>query len=314
MLNTFLFVSCWLEFVLDQSQCSMRSLFYLPNTRDYEVDITTFSKANKTRDTAVFEELIAAAKVELSKRKQDNELPLFPLDSTIVTLTSKLLWEQGYHQVKLFAGLNSATGEPGGISIHFGQGHDNKYGNETIDATPDNAVGVMDRGFSSLKRIKDLQGREGRYFVLRIKNDIKLEMSEKDGYFFIGAERLKARVVTFCDLETKTEFRLVTNLPAEGEAGISNEEIGCIYEKRWQIELLWKFLKMHLKLSRLITKNVNGIAIQIYASLLGYIILQLVEIPKSFGEKALDKLRYLQAFMSEKISYVHWLEELVFGC
>ncbi|OBQ15706.1 MAG: hypothetical protein AN488_20575 [Anabaena sp. WA113] len=26
------------------------------------------------------------------------------------------------------------------------------------------------------------------------------------------------------------------------------------------VELLWKFLKMHLKLDRLITKNVNGIA------------------------------------------------------
>jgi putative transposase len=26
------------------------------------------------------------------------------------------------------------------------------------------------------------------------------------------------RVIIFCDLETKTEFRLVTNLPADGDA------------------------------------------------------------------------------------------------
>lgn len=284
------------------------------NTRDYKLDITTFSKACKVRDTKIFEQLIAAAKAELPAKEKDNELLLFPLDSTIVTLTSKLLWNQGYHQFKLFAGLNSATGEPAGISIHFGQGHDSKYGNETIDAIPQNGVGVMDRGFSSLERIGNLQSRDGRYFVLRIKNNIKLEMSDEDGYFFAGVERRKVRVVNFCDLETRTEFRLATNLPEEGEIGISNEEIGCIYEKRWKIELLWKFLKMHLKLSKIITKNINGIAAQIYASILGYIILQLVEIPKSFGEKALDKLRYLQAFMSEKISYVHWLEELVFGC
>ncbi|MBD2618953.1 IS4 family transposase, partial [Synechocystis sp. PCC 6803] len=33
-------------------------------------------------------------------------------------------------------------------------------------------------------------------------------------------------------------------------------------------------------------------------------------IPKEAGTTMLDKLRYLQAFMCEKISYVHWLREL----
>jgi Transposase DDE domain. len=68
------------------------------------------------------------------------------------------------------------------------------------------------------------------------------------------------RVINFCDLETKTEFRLVTNLPADGEAAVTDNEIRDIYRLRWGVELLWKFLKMHLKLDRLITKNVNGIA------------------------------------------------------
>jgi IS4 transposase len=105
----------------------------------------------------------------------------------------------------------------------------------------------------------------------------------------------------------------VTNLPESGELAYTNEEIGEIYRRRWQIELLWKFLKMHLKLSHLITKNKNGIRIQIYACLICYFLLQLVEIPSETGNKLLDKLRYLQAFMCEKISYVHWFNELVFN-
>lgn len=48
-------------------------------------------------------------------------------------MTSKLLWSQGYHQVKLFCGLDSWTSEVGGIVIHFGQGHDHKQGQETIE-------------------------------------------------------------------------------------------------------------------------------------------------------------------------------------
>ena len=179
----------------------------------------------------------------------------------------------------------------------------------------------MDRGFCKLERIKDLIQDKERYFVLRIKNDMSLQMQE-NGKFLVGTgtKKVECRTVNYCDLEEKsvaghppsTEFRLATNLPEIGEFAISNEEIGEFYRSRWQIELLWKFLKMHLKLDRLITKNINGIEIQIYCCLIGYVVLQLVEIPKEFGDKTLDKLRYLQAFMCENISYVHWFRKIVF--
>ncbi len=121
-------------------------------------------------------------------------------------------------------------------------------------------------------------------------------------------------MVNFCDLETQCEFRLVTNLTGPDEEGFSNEEVGDFYRRRWQVELFWKFLKMHLKLDRLIPKNTNGIEIQIYACLIGYVLLQLVEIPKEFGSKLLDRLRYRQAFMGENISYVHWFKRIVLSC
>ena len=110
---------------------------------------------------------------------------------------------------------------------------------------------------------------------------------------------VKIRVVAFCDLEKKTEFRLATNLVESKKSGVKNEEIADMYVKRWQIELLWKFLKMHLKLDRLITKNENGIRIKIYSCLIAYLILQLIEIPEDFGKTALDKLRYIQSYMSQ---------------
>jgi putative transposase len=144
------------------------------------------------------------------------------------------------------------TAEPDGILIHFGQGHDSKYGEETIAATPKNGVSVMDRGFCKLERIKELIKDKERYFVMRTKNDMSLQMLE-DGRFLveIGAKKVECRVVNYCDLKERTEFRFATNLPEIGEFAASNEEIGDFYRNRWQIELLWKFLKMHLKLDRL---------------------------------------------------------------
>ena len=68
---------------------------------------------------------------------------------------------------------------------------------------------------------------------------------------------MKCRVISFFDLATKTEYRFVT------KEIMNDEEIADSYRHRWVIEILWKFLKMHLKLDRLMTKNVNGVTIQI---------------------------------------------------
>ena len=66
---------------------------------------------------------------------------------------------------------------------------------------------------------------------------------------------------------------------------------------RFSLELIGKFLKMPLKLDRLITKNERGIRIQIYSCIIAYLILQLIDIEEVFGKSLLDELRYLQSFM-----------------
>lgn len=272
VLNTFLFASCWLGWVMDRSLVSMRDLLFRLNSRGIEIDISTFSKGSKTRDVQIFEEILNKAICQLRRKKGKSKSKiLFPLDSTVIGLTSKLLWCQGYHQVKLFCGCNNWTNEVGGVVINFGQGHDSKYGEKTIKEIPENGIGIMDRGFASIERIRELQQIKDRYFVLRVKNNLTLTMQQTCN-FLVGAKKnqLEARLVSFCDLENKSEYRLITNL---SEAEISNEEVGEIYRHRWGIETLWKFLKMHLKLDKLMTKNVNGITIQIYSCLIAYIIL-----------------------------------------
>ena len=313
VLNTFLFASCWIGFALDKSIVSMRDLCTRMNIQGINVQISTFSKASKIREIGIFEKIIAGLNKRLSiKKGVENARALFPIDSTVISLTSKLLWQEKWHQVKLFCGLNSITSEVGGIVIYFGQGHDSKEGKKTIASIPANSVGVMDRGFASVQRIKELLGNEDKHFVLRIKNNITLEMLE-NGKCKVGTGKnaVEVRVTMFCDVEKRTEFRLVTDLASEEEGAVSNEEIAAIYVKRWQIELLWKFLKMHLKLDNLITKNENGIRIQIYSCIIAYLILQLIDIEEGFGKSLLDKLRYLQSFMCQHTSYVHWFRRIV---
>jgi putative transposase len=314
ILNTRLFVKCWLGYAMDKSLTSMRDLFKRLNNTGFSVDISTFSKANAHRSQKPFIEIYQKLYQLVNKTsvgKQQSKYLICPIDSTTITLTSKLLWLQGYHQVKLFSSLNLSSEVPEESLINFGYDHDYNYGEEMIDALPPNGVGVMDRGFAGLDYIKLLSERN-KCFVLRISNSWKLEFDPETGLYKVGTGKKSGvyRVINFCDLETQSEYRFVTNLLQEGELAVSDEEVREIYRCRWGIELLWKFLKMHLKLDKLITKNVNGIAIQIYATLIAYLILQLIEIPQQWGRKLLDKLRYLQACMCQEISYVHWLTKL----
>ncbi|AXY68126.1 transposase [Thermosynechococcus sichuanensis E542] len=203
-----------------------------------------------------------------------------PVDSTVITLTSKL----GYHQIQLLNGF-SVTENLTSEAVR----HDISFREEVIKMIPDNAVAIMDRGFASWKFLDELCEAK-RKFIVRIKNNMRTEVNH-DRY----------RVVHFWDIDSKTEFRIATNL-----WDLTDEEVAELYRQRWAIENLWKFLKMHLSLDRLITKSVNGVVNQIYMVLIAYLILELVDVPEYFGRKLLDKLRYVQLELSRRCSIVHW--------
>jgi putative transposase len=290
----------------------MRDLFKRLNNTEIEVNISTFSKASSHRSQQALQQIYQQLSRLIQRKNLHDKYTIWPIDSTIISLTSKLLWSLGYHSFKLFSSLNLQTGTTEENLIVFGFNHDYKYGKRMVDTLPENGLGVMDRGFTGLKFLQNTV-QSDKYFVLRIGNKYKLDFDENSELTQVGTGKKRGwyRVIQFCDLETKVEYRLVTNLPKTGEGSISDEEVMDIYRCRWGIELLWKFLKMHLKLDHLITKNINGIAIQIYATLIAYLILQLVEIPQVWGDKLLDKLRYLQACMCQEISYVHWIESIL---
>jgi putative transposase len=67
------------------------------------------------------------------------------------------------------------------------------------------------------------------------------------------------------------------------------------------------------------SKNLNGITMQIYAILIVYLTLQLyaygtatpMEIPRIYGSKLVDKLRYIQIVIRREFNLVHWLQRAV---
>jgi hypothetical protein len=87
VLNTFFFASCWIGFSMNKSLVSIRDLLTRVNSRAKKLDISTFSKASKTRDIKVFKEILNQGIIKLKdKNKIAQNQIYFPLDSTIIII------------------------------------------------------------------------------------------------------------------------------------------------------------------------------------------------------------------------------------
>jgi hypothetical protein len=71
--------------------------------------------------------------------------------------------------------------------------------------------------------------------------------------------------------EGKAPMRLITN-----DLTSPAEQLADLYKERWQIELLFKWIKQNLKIKRFLGRSENAVKIQIYVALIAYLLLRLM--------------------------------------
>jgi len=79
------------------------------------------------------------------------------------------------------------------------------------------------------------------------------------------------RLVTFYDHEKQRHFEFITN-----NFTITSYQVAQIYKQRWQIEIMFKRLKSNNPLKYFLGDNPNAIKIQIWASLIADVLIQVV--------------------------------------
>jgi hypothetical protein len=97
------------------------------------------------------------------------------------------------------------------------------------------------------------------------------------------------RHITYRDSETKKVFDFITS-----DFQASAESIASIYKKRWAVELLFRWLKGHLKIRSLEPKNTNAIKIQLIIAVLVQLLLQLYRMLTKFDGTLWEYLRLLR--------------------
>jgi K+/H+ antiporter YhaU regulatory subunit KhtT len=280
----------------------MEEIFHSSSFRFYANKENLKTKYNSLSDrlssiNADFFEEIFRLLFEKFNRELGEETALQKYDSTMVAISSRLVeWgmtvgrkgkKAEKKQLKITIGLH------GSLPCDFKIFHQQKYNCEDLTIPQvilnyrnnKSSIVTFDRGVQ--KRQTFVQFNEQNIlFVTRIKTNARHHIIDqilaseesKESESLVIEQDLK---VNFNDWETrtrlKTTFRLIkARVKSTGEMMhfVSNNfeltalEITEIYRKRWEIESFFRFIKQELNFSQLINRNLNGVKVMIYMTLI----------------------------------------------
>src|SRR5216117_4063360 len=232
-----------------------------------QVSRSTLADANETHDWRIYADfaqvLIGIARPLYAQDPigVDLDQSLYALDSTTIDLCLSLFpwakFRKHKGAVKMHTLLDLHGNIPTFISITDGKVHDVNILDEILPEA--GAFYVMDRGYVDFERLYVFT-LSAAFFVVRTKSNIVLQrryshpvdkstgVRSDQTVILTSFESASVypdalRRVTYLDVEKNKRFKFLTNnftLPAL--------TIAQIYKSRWQVELFFRWIKMHLRI------------------------------------------------------------------
>ncbi|MEW5817153.1 MAG: IS4 family transposase [Spirochaetota bacterium] len=266
----------------------MLSSFYHLNLKS--IKRSTLSDALKQRDSQIYEEYYYSLLKNLNReqrRKFGNKINIID-SSTISLCVEKFNWvkyKSTKGGIKLHTMIDGDTRIPEQVIITDAKVHDINGVKKKIKHRQ-SEIYVYDRGYACYEYLYDIE-LQGAFFITRLKSNWKTkvltskvcegtsglfdEVIEVDGPKHAEYPTL-LQVVTFYHEESDKILKFLTN-----NFKLTAECIAEIYKYRWQIELFFKWIKQHLKITSFLSTSKNGVKTQIWCALITYLLLNIIK-------------------------------------
>jgi len=263
---------------------------------------STLAYANQNRPwelyQSLFFQMLDKAKSEAiqHRRKFKFKAKLYSIDSTTIDLCLNsfewAVFRRKKGAVKLHMRLDHDGYLPSYAVITEGKQHDSKAAWEMPFEA--GSITVFDKAYNDYSLFNHITTRKA-WFVTRLKENAMFTVVDErevadgsgvisdtiiqlDGYYSKQKYPGELRVIEYCDKETGKIFSFLTN-----NMKLSAKTIADIYKERWQVELLFKALKQHLKIKSFVGTSANAVKIQIWTALISILILKYLQLKSSFG-------------------------------
>lgn len=251
---------------------------------------STLSDANKRRPVGVFAETFAlvAGLLDRSTRRQGTDM-LRLIDSTPIPLGKLCDWAKSNGRIrgmKVHVVYDPAADWPRILDITDANVNDAQIG-RTI-ALEAGAVYVFDKGYCHYGWWTAIDAA-GSVFVTRPKANMGLApvenraVAKPQGDGFLILEDCEVSLASKGDSKLPIRLRRIRLQREQGDTItlLTNDlnrcalAIGQLYKGRWQIELLFRWIKQHLKIRKFLGHNDNAIRLQIFAAMIAFALLRI---------------------------------------
>jgi putative transposase len=256
---------------------------------------STLADANAARPAAVFRDIASALiPIAAGQLRRDGEALIRLLDSSPIPLKDdRFAWAEANARtrgLKLHLLHDPRQARPVWFEVTSAKVDDVVAG-RAIPLEP-GATYVFDKGYTDYRWWAEIIGADAVFITRRKRNAHCRPVAERtatgegilaDRLIQIGHRKPRGGApinplyeVTLREIEVArpdhdTPLYLLTN-DLERPA----TEIAQLYKERWEIELLFKWLKQNLKIRRFLGRSENAVRIQIYVALIAFMLLRIL--------------------------------------
>jgi IS4 transposase len=280
---------------------------------------STLAEANERRDFRIFMDtalsMIAAARIELpvDADLQRMKLHAFAIDSTTIDLCLKLFpWAQ-FRRRKAGIKAHTMIDLRVGIPVFMRVSHANAGESWVLDEidVQAGAFYVMDRGYIDFARFYRIH-LAGAFFITRSKRKMDYRVQrrlpveangpiQRDRLIRLRGRKSRTlypdtlRLVRFIAPDTGKRLTFLTN-----HLSLDGLSIALLYRKRWQIELLFKWMKQHLHIKAFFGTAPNAVKTQLWIAVMAYVLIHRLKHQCQLRQTPNEIAQILSVMMLEK--------------
>jgi IS4 transposase len=250
----------------------------------------TLSDANTRRPPEIFAQVFAmlAATADRQTRREAAEMVRL-IDSSPIPLSKMCTWAKWNGRIrgmKLHVVYDPSADVPSCVEVTDANVNDVEIGRQT--SIEEGTTYVFDKGYCRFdwwKKINDC----GAFFVTRNKINMRLRAVRHRTNRKRSGDGFKVLADDEVVLTSKGNARLkipLRRIKIRRDNGgtitlLTNDlsrtaiEIAALYKTRWQIELLFRWIKQHLDIRAFLGRTDNAVRLQVFAAMIAYLLLRI---------------------------------------